>query len=726
MKRSNWVRRTLAMFMAAVLVLSAGSALAAEEKTLTVSASAEGTSDYNGPTAIQDAIRYIEGQTDKDGWTIILEDGEYNRFNVGKKTPNLTVKGGKGAVISVMDGTASPTGAGDDAGGINFQTAAGFTLEGVTLKAGGQKKNWTYAMITNFGNSGGGNGITVKDCDFTGTAGRGILISSGCAKFTVDGCTFAETVGTAVEVMNDGTPVAQEGSFVTNNTFNKNDYALHGYWGGKGSGGTLTMTGNTLTGKGSGADTKRCKIIIQDDGNKGNVIPAISGNTITNGLVGLVNIKDDGVLARDVLEANTVDEGTFGVDGIEPGTIEFYSSYQAKQGGYRYGTWQSTGLNNTDWTDEQKAAVQTAIDEANANQADVLNITGLPDGTLIHTFTRFKDAIYWTPYENGKLTVKKTVEGEAEEGRKFAFTVTLTGEGIPEGEQVYGGVTFTGGVAEFELGKDESLTIEGIPVGVSYEVAEEAADGYTTKMENATGEILADEEAVVSVTNASPITITVTKVWDDEDDKDSLRPDSIIVNLLADGEATDYECELDEAGKWTYTFEDLPKYSEEGKEIVYSVKEEAVEGYEEPVIEGKDGVFTITNTHVPETEPETEPTTEPEEIPDETVPLAPPTEEETETETESEEDTTAAPTTTAEEIEENDVPLAPPTVTPVTPTQPTRIPMDHGYEEIIDDEVPQALPVTGQVHWPILVLAIAGVVMLGAAAIIRRRQKTEG
>ncbi len=223
---------------------------------------------------------------------------------------------------------------------------------------------------------------------------------------------------------------------------------------------------------------------------------------------------------------------------------------------------------------------------------------------------------------------------------------------------------------------------------------------------------------VPTVTYHELTDITVIKVWEDEDDKDGLRPDSVIVNLLADGEATDYECELSEEGKWTYTFEELRKYNDNGEEIKYTVEEEPVEGYEDPEIAVEEGVFTITNTHVPETEP----VTEPEEIPDETVPLAPPTEEETETE----EDTTAAPTTTAEEIEENDVPLTPPTITPVTPTQPTRVPMDHGYEEIIDDEVPQALPVTGQVNWPILVLTIAGVVMLGAATIIRRRQKTEG
>ena len=226
-----------------------------------------------------------------------------------------------------------------------------------------------------------------------------------------------------------------------------------------------------------------------------------------------------------------------------------------------------------------------------------------------------------------------------------------------------------------------------------------------------------------NVTYIATTDITVTKVWEDEDDKDGLRPEQIVVNLLADDEAVD-EANASDAGKWTVTFSGVPKdklVNGEFVPIVYSVEEEPVEGYEAE-IEEADGVFTITNTHVPETEP----VTEPEEIPDETVPLAPPTEEETETETESEEDTTAAPTTTAEEIEENDVPLTPPTITPVTPTQPTRVPMDHGYEEIIDDEVPQALPVTGQVNWPILVLVIAGVVMLGAATIIRRHQKTEG
>ncbi len=312
----------------------------------------------------------------------------------------------------------------------------------------------------------------------------------------------------------------------------------------------------------------------------------------------------------------------------------------------------------------------------------------------------------------------------------------------------------------YDLVLKDSVTESGV-----YDTNDSAVLNYVTT-DQKEGTYTFEKPKVVYLTTTD---ITVKKVWEDENDKDEIRPDQIVVNLLADEEVVT-EANVDAAGQWTNTFADQPQakivYGDAGtelpanlkklysktdpetkvetfyavtvdgatveftgyevKNIEYDVNENEVDGYTADIAVGEDGVFTITNTHVPETEPETEPTTEPEEIPDETVPLAPPTEEETETETEPEEDTTAAPTTTAEEIEENDVPLTPPTVTPVTPTQPTRVPMDHGYEEIIDDEVPQALPVTGQVNWLILVLAIAGVVMLGAATIIRRQKKTEG
>ena len=68
------------------------------------------------------------------------------------------------------------------------------------------------------------------------------------------------------------------------------------------------------------------------------------------------------------------------------------------------------------------------------------------------------------------------------------------------------------------------------------------------------------------------------------------------IRRLANGtEKTRQAVTADEAGNWTYTFKDLPKYAN-GKEITYTVTEEAVEGYETSV----DG-FNITNTYTTET-----------------------------------------------------------------------------------------------------------------------------
>ena len=250
-------------------------------------------------------------------------------------------------------------------------------------------------------------------------------------------------------------------------------------------------------------------------------------------------MNDDGVHAKDVLASNTTNDGTFAVVGVEPGTIDMYSSYVVNQGDYKYGKWVLTGLEDTDWTDEQKKLVEDAVRKANREQSPVLNISGLADGTLIHTFTWFKNAIYWMPYDNGKLTVSKTISGNALESDdatdEFTFKITLTGEDIPTGKQTYGvqgvgsdiadkGVTFTDGVAEIKLKGGESKTIEGIPAGTSYTVEEKSFSDpddkltYTTSASSATGTIEANKEATAAFTNSkqkdeppTQTTVTTTK-----------------------------------------------------------------------------------------------------------------------------------------------------------------------------------------------------------------------
>ncbi|ALL03839.1 Alcohol dehydrogenase [Streptococcus anginosus] len=96
------------------------------------------------------------------------------------------------------------------------------------------------------------------------------------------------------------------------------------------------------------------------------------------------------------------------------------------------------------------------------------------------------------------------------------------------------------------------------------------------------------------------------KTWEDENDKDGLRPKEIQVRLLANGKDTGKVATVSEATGWKYNFEKLAKY-EAGKEITYTVEEVSVpEGYT-PKVDG----MNITNRHTPEKPqiPQTPPST---------------------------------------------------------------------------------------------------------------------
>jgi pilin isopeptide linkage protein len=57
-------------------------------------------------------------------------------------------------------------------------------------------------------------------------------------------------------------------------------------------------------------------------------------------------------------------------------------------------------------------------------------------------------------------------------------------------------------------------------------------------------------------TNRAVRDLTVKKVWDDDNDKNGMRPDSVAVNLMNDGEVVD-TAELSEGNDWSFTFEGL-------------------------------------------------------------------------------------------------------------------------------------------------------------------------
>ena len=194
----------------------------------------------------------------------------------------------------------------------------------------------------------------------------------------------------------------------------------------------------------------------------------------------------------------------------------------------------------------------------------------------------------YTPGKTSATVTKIWNDAENQDGKRpESITVSLLADGKETGKTVTLSVENNwkqtiSDLPEKANGKaiEYTWTEETFPEG--YELTDNSKNGTVTTLTNT----YAPEKT----------SITGTKTWDDADNQYGKRPESIIVNLLANGEiAASQTVKADEAGNWTYTFKDLPKYAN-GKEITYTVTEEAVEGYETSV----DG-FNITNTYTTET-----------------------------------------------------------------------------------------------------------------------------
>ena len=154
------------------------------------------------------------------------------------------------------------------------------------------------------------------------------------------------------------------------------------------------------------------------------------------------------------------------------------------------------------------------------------------------------------------------------------------------------GVTVTGYEPVITDNGNNTWTISyqylpGLKSGSSYRVTEGKILGYAGSDTSAgNGGTLTNSLETISVLG--------TKTWDDGNNQDGKRPESITVNLLANGEKIDSTVVKAGAdGSWTYSFAGLPKYKD-GKEIVYTISEEALADYS-TTINGYD----IVNSYTP-------------------------------------------------------------------------------------------------------------------------------
>ena len=123
---------------------------------------------------------------------------------------------------------------------------------------------------------------------------------------------------------------------------------------------------------------------------------------------------------------------------------------------------------------------------------------------------------------------------------------------------------------------------------ITYSIDEEDVPGYTKSK---------DGYNLKNTRTPEKVSIAGVKSWDDGNNQDGKRPDKIkvILNKTVDGQTTKVtEKEVTKENNWSYEFNDLPKY-ENGKEITYSIDEEAVPGYEKST----DG-YNLKNKYTPE------------------------------------------------------------------------------------------------------------------------------
>ncbi|MEG0294854.1 Cna B-type domain-containing protein [Enterococcus sp.] len=139
-----------------------------------------------------------------------------------------------------------------------------------------------------------------------------------------------------------------------------------------------------------------------------------------------------------------------------------------------------------------------------------------------------------------------------------------------------------------------------------YTIKERSVSGYASTIVSSPKE--AEGEQHFEIANTLETTkVHVTKNWSDFDNKFGLRPENIKVDLYQDGtkvlDTLVPAAELNSAGKWAYTFDNLPKYNTTGsevKEYVYTIKERKVLGYESIIVSSPNEIegephFEITN-----------------------------------------------------------------------------------------------------------------------------------
>ena len=239
------------------------------------------------------------------------------------------------------------------------------------------------------------------------------------------------------------------------------------------------------------------------------------------------------------------------------------------------------------------------------------NADGLIEGySMDPENTKVADAVYVKANESATLSFKygwklpEAIEAD-EEYDPMANIGKLTFEILGPDPRMPITITYS----QFTDGKYELPDLVPGVYTIVERNAETLVDYYVLTGDSITGllaEVVPDGSTIAKLYNryvpaptpepdAEFVDIPVTKTWNDDNNKDGNRPDSITVRLYADGVEVDSHV-LTAAEKWSYIFTDKPRYREDNKtEIVYTVNEDAVAMYAKD-IKG----YNLVNDYRPE------------------------------------------------------------------------------------------------------------------------------
>ncbi|WP_412047919.1 Cna B-type domain-containing protein (plasmid) [Lactobacillus gasseri] len=365
--------------------------------------------------------------------------------------------------------------------------------------------------------------------------------------------------------------------------------------------------------------------------NKEETIPAeikINGHTVTIDRSGIKHIPSKGDTATDFWKYGYVDYDNnkneiiyhVNINASMQSVSNVVISDSLASDGFSYvpgsfsiskGNWERNSENYWTLSNPQDVTSQYNIDINSSNSAYTVKLGNISEGYAIvyrvksnHPLLNGELVENDVSYKSNKKVINSSINrvlyqeanGKAN-GYNYSLTINKEDEsGAPLANAVFSVIrkSTNGVVGTITTGPDGKGTIYGL-LKDDYIIRETSApSGYTlAKDVTVSADSFDSKGATATITDKKAVTtVSGTKTWKDNDDQDGKRPDSIKVNLLANGKVVQSKT-VKASDNWKYSFTNLPEF-ENGKKISYTVTEDQVKDYSTTV----DG-YNLTNSYTP-------------------------------------------------------------------------------------------------------------------------------